>query len=61
MRREGLPGIDLQRILVSIGYERKEEVVPTLSMAIIKEDLWSFCCILGDPDYVAVASTGAAA
>lgn len=33
----------------------------TLGMAIVKENLWSFCCILGDPDYIAVASAGAAA
>ncbi len=45
---------------MSIGYEKKD-VVPTLSMAVVEEDLWSFCCTLRDLDDVSISTAGAAA
>jgi hypothetical protein len=61
MRRERLPGIGLLGILVSLALRDEGRVSPTVRVTIIKKDLWSFCCISGDLDDVAVSSARAAA
>jgi hypothetical protein len=48
-------------ILSALRCESTEDGVPTLSMAIVEEDLWSFCCILWNPNDVAISAAGAAA
>jgi hypothetical protein len=47
--------------LSALHYETGEGVAPTVRVAVVEEDLWSFCRILGDLDDVAVSSARAAA
>ena len=57
-RREGLPGIGLGLVSWEGGTGGRTR---TVRMAVVEEDLWSFCCVAGDLDDVAVSPTGAAA
>jgi hypothetical protein len=47
--------------LSALHCETGEGVAPTVRVAVVEEDLWSFCRILGDLDDVAVSSARAAA